>query len=85
MVGISGRRYAHTGESFGYARWRDAIRAGQTFVSTGPVINLTANVIGAELRLNAGDAIVLEATVDAPPKLVPIEGLEIVVGPGGER
>lgn len=76
------RTYAYIRDSFSYHAWLDAIKAGRTFVSTGPVVRLTANgsPIGSDLMLSKGTKVLLEANVDAPYEHYPVERLEIVVG-----
>jgi hypothetical protein len=76
------RTYAHTGRRFSYAAWLDALKRGATLVSTGPVVTLTANgrPIGSNLVLAPGEQVVIEARMEAPYELYPVDVLEIVVG-----
>ena len=82
QVSGSVRTWARVGDDFTYEGWLDALKNGRTFVSTGPVLSLTANgsPIGSDLKLSAGDKVVGEAKLEAPYDLYPIEQLEIIVG-----
>jgi hypothetical protein len=83
-VQVSGsvRTWAHIPEAFSYTGWMNALRAGRTFVSTGPIIHLTANgaPIGSELDLSRGSRVSIQASVEAPISQYPVDRLEIVVG-----
>jgi hypothetical protein len=76
------RTYAHTGGASSYEAWLKALASGATMVTTGPVVTLTANghPVGSELALETGDTVLVEATVEAPPALYPVDALEIVAG-----
>ncbi|MCZ6644439.1 MAG: CehA/McbA family metallohydrolase, partial [Gammaproteobacteria bacterium] len=83
-VQVSGsvRTWAYIGEEFSYRGWLDALEAGRTFVSTGPIVRLTANgsPVGSDLQLSAGTTVVLEASMQAPFDIYPVERLEIIAG-----
>ena len=76
------RTYAQLGTEteLTYNVWAEAIRAGRTFVTTGPMIALTANGrdIGSVLALEEGEDIILEAVVKAPYERFPWDRFEIV-------
>jgi hypothetical protein len=80
QVAGSVRTYAQLDGPFGYDAWCDAIRAGRTFVTTGPMLELRANgaPIGSTLELARGAAIELSAEVVAPFDRYPVDVLEIV-------
>jgi predicted amidohydrolase len=62
-VAGSARLYARVEGAFSYAGWLDGIRAGRTFVTSGPLLFLSVNGqdIGARLDLKPGSALVVEA------------------------
>lgn len=77
----SARTYAYTGQpSFRYEDWLTALRKGRTFVTTGPLISLTANGhdIGAALNLERGEEVVLKAELRAPHKQYPWDRFDII-------
>jgi hypothetical protein len=76
------RTYARIppGEPLTYANWCQAVLAGRTFMSSGPLISLTVDgqPIGSTVRLPAGGGTVaVEATVSS---IFPVHTLEIVQG-----
>ena len=76
------RTYARTGSVVTYENWLNTLRRGETFVSTGPIVTLTANgqPIGSDLNLKQGAKVVLKAELQAPFELYPVDQLEIVLG-----
>lgn len=78
QVSGSVRVYAKVAGEFSYAAWLDAIRAGRTFVTTGPMLELSAgdHEIGDDIRAGPGDSIPVIAEVHSH---LPVEWLEIVV------
>ena len=78
QVSGSVRTYVKVDGAFTYAGWLDGIRAGRTFVTTGPVLKLRAagREIGDEIAAAAGDRIRVVAEVSSH---LPVEWLEIVV------
>ena len=83
-VQVSGsvKTYAYTGADFSYERWLEALEAGRTLVSTGPVVLMTVNgePIGSTLALDADDSVQVKAELFAPFAHYPVDKLEIVVG-----
>lgn len=77
-IGTS-RVYAYTGGPFDPDRWMDAFRKGHTFVSTGPILELTVNgqIPGSEINAKRGERI--EVRARAMGKMVPPRNLEILV------
>ncbi len=77
------KTYAFVGKpEITYNDWIEAIGSGRTFVTTGPVVEFSANgqPIGSDLELRKGDPVKLRAEVSAPYDLYPVDRLEIVVG-----
>ena len=74
------RAYAHLGgDEFTFANWAKAVRRGNTFVSTGPLLLFSADgrSPGEEISMRAGGGdLEVSAEVNSP---VPVHRLEIVV------
>jgi hypothetical protein len=74
------RTYAYLGqEEFNFVNWAKAVRAGNTFVSSGPLLLLKADgrVPGEEITMNPGGGTV---EVHCQAKcFVPMHGIEIVL------
>jgi hypothetical protein len=74
------RAYAYIGkEEFTFANWAKAVRSGNTFVSSGPLLHFQADghTPGQEVRLGAGGGTIeVEATAKS---FVPFHRLEIVM------
>jgi hypothetical protein len=66
------------GESFQFAGWIEAIRAGRTFVTNGPLLTLSVDgqAPGAVLAVQPDQPLPMRAEVHS---LVPIEELEVLV------
>jgi hypothetical protein len=76
------RTYAHLGDrELTYESWMDAIRAGNTFATIGPLAALRVEgvVPGGQVRLPAGGGAV-EVEWDVESVQVPIERVEVVAG-----
>ncbi len=75
------RTYARLGdEQLSYDAWMDAVRAGNTFVTVGPLVELSVEGIapGGQLRLPAGGGSV-EVEWRVESLRVPLERIELVV------
>lgn len=61
--------------------WFDAVRAGRTFVSNGPMLSLHvgAATMGEAVEIEPGEALLLHAQADVNPDLDELERLELVV------
>ena len=75
-IGTS-RVYAYTGRSFTADAWFAAIKAGRTFVTAGPMLELTVNgqVPGAEIHAQPGDKLRVHATAggyNVPPRYLEV-------------
>ncbi len=77
----SARTYVRLGNKpFSYGAWIEGIRAGRTFVTTGPIIDLTVSGahIGDTVTTHIGETLRVSAMVEAPHKLFPWKKLEII-------
>jgi hypothetical protein len=76
------RTYAHLGDrAFTYENWMQAVQAGNTFVTVGPLARMTAEGVapGSQVRLSGnGGKVAVEWTVESVS--LPIEKVEVVVG-----
>lgn len=76
------RTYAHLGEyALTYENWMAAVRAGNTFVTVGPLAELLVNGVapGGQIRLGTGGGVVdLAWRVESAS--LPIDQVEVVVG-----
>ena len=72
------RVYAYTGKAFDPDEWFNALKAGRTFVTTGPMLELTVNgeIVGAEIAARPGDTLRIKAS--ASGHRVPPQYLEVV-------
>lgn len=79
QVSGSVRTYVKVSGEFSYSAWLDGVRAGRTFVTTGPILTFTAgeSQIGDTLEARAGDRVHVRADVRSH---VPVDSLEIVQG-----
>jgi hypothetical protein len=73
------RTYVKLDGEFSYAAWLDGIRAGRTFVTTGPILELEADGLepGDTIAARAGDTI--RVRVEASSRL-PVDWIEVVMG-----
>lgn len=76
-IGTS-RVYAYTGKTFDPDAWFRAVKAGNTFVTTGPMLEFTVNgqLPGSEIRVKRGET--LRIRVRATSRVVPPRFLEVV-------
>ena len=74
------RFYTKVDQPFTFERWRASLKAGHTFVSSGPVIDLTVNgrIPGDELDVARGTTLSIVARAEGHPEQVPLRELEIV-------
>ncbi len=74
------RFYTYAGQPFSYERWFAALRAGHTFVSTGPIVLLTVNghIPGDSLDVASGTRLHISAEAYGHGGQVPLRSLEIV-------
>ena len=76
------RTYAHLGErEFTYDHWKAAVRAGNTFVTVGPLVELAVEgqPAGATVRLpSSGGTLAVSWKVESVA--CPVDSVEVVVG-----
>lgn len=75
------RFYTYVGAALTFETWRQALKAGHTFVSSGPVIEFTVNgkLPGDELEVPAGATVQVRARAFGHAEQIPLENLEVVV------
>jgi hypothetical protein len=76
------RTYAHLGDrEFTYENWMAAVRAGNTFVTVGPLIEFSVGgkPAGSRVELPSGGGTV-EIAWDVQSVAVPIDRVEVIVG-----
>jgi hypothetical protein len=77
-----GRVYVHVPGEFTYEKWRDGLLAGNSFVTTGPMLQLTFNGEPAGHRFvdfrgePAGISVRIQGTVQS---LAPLDRIEVIV------
>lgn len=72
------RMYAHLGDRLAWDRWVDAVRDGRTFVTNGPLVELSINgeIPGGSVRLPAeGGSVEVDARMETA---FPVDRLELV-------
>jgi hypothetical protein len=74
------RTYAYTGTSFSVDRWFEAMRKGNTFVTNGPMVSLTANGArpGEEVRVAPGGTVRIAARAWAPAEIGAPRTMEVM-------
>lgn len=75
------RFYAFIDGELSFDTWKESIRGGHTFVSSGPMLELTVDgrMPGDELRAPVGSRVSVRARALGHPAQVPLRDLEIVV------
>ena len=78
FVCSNNRVYVHTEKEFSYESWIDGMKKGRTFITNGPVIDMTVNdaPIGATLPMDGGGILEAEATFQSH---YPVDAVEIIV------
>jgi hypothetical protein len=74
------RTYAFTGGKFSAGAWYDAVKAGHTFVTNGPMLTLTVDkaIPGEELRLDKPAKVRVHARAWAPESIGAPKLLEVI-------
>jgi hypothetical protein len=69
------RVFVHVDGEFSYARWKEGLKAGRSFVSNGPLLRARANGFwpGAVFRTNGALEIRLEAQLDSSDGIAAVE------------
>jgi hypothetical protein len=75
------RFYSFLKKPFSYAAWKEAVKSGHTFVSSGPMIRFTVNgkLPGDTLHIRKGERISISAQAYGHKTQVPLDRLEVVV------
>lgn len=73
------RTYAQVKEEFTYDSWKEAVRAGRTFVTYGPLLNFTVDGAGPGSSLNIGSGGKVEVEWEARSVTVPMSRIDLVV------
>ncbi len=75
------RFYTYVGDQFTFDRWLAAVKAGHTFATTGPIVELEVNdrLPGDTIDVSAGATVHVRATARGHREVVPLSELEIVV------
>ncbi len=74
------RFYTHIGGELTFGDWRENMKAGRTFVSSGPMLEFDVNgeMPGTTLAVEAGDRLSVRARALGHAEQVPLGSLEIV-------
>ncbi|HYF68916.1 MAG TPA: CehA/McbA family metallohydrolase [Ohtaekwangia sp.] len=75
------RFYSFLESPLSYSSWKNAIKKGHTFVTSGPMLSFTVNdkLPGDTLFLKNGSAIQIKATAFGHSRQVPLDRLEVLV------
>jgi len=81
-AGIPGavRTYVQTGNPYTAQAWFDGLKAGRTFVTNGPMLELRINGkgMGSDLRVNKDDKLTIHAMASINPDTYPLEKIELI-------
>jgi len=74
------RFYTHLGKAFSYDLWKQEVKAGHTFVSSGPMLDFTVNghIPGDQVELQEASTLSIKANGYGHGKQVPLSRLEII-------
>jgi len=74
------RFYTYLGKAFSYDLWKQKVKAGHTFVSSGPMLNFTVNghIPGDHVELQAPSTLSIKAKGYGHKEQVPLSRLEII-------
>jgi hypothetical protein len=74
------RFYTYVGSPFSFARWLDGVKAGNTFVTTGPVIDFNVNgrLPGSSLDLKPGTKLRISTVARGHPTQIPLQRLQLI-------
>lgn len=76
----NGRFYTYTGSDFSFNRWKENVKAGHTFATSGPILELKVNdkLPGDEIDISRGSSVIIEAKAFGHHKQIPLRNMEIV-------
>jgi hypothetical protein len=74
------RFYTHLYGEFGYDNWKENLKAGHTFISSGPMLQFKVNdkLPGDEINLANGGNVTISAQAYGHQQQVPLSKLEII-------
>lgn len=74
------RNYVFVGENFSTDQWYEQLKANQTFVTNGPMLEFTVNGkgMGSKIELSPGDAIKIVAAASMKPDIEALDRLELI-------
>lgn len=74
------RFYTYVGDQYSFEQWKEGFRAGHTFVSNGPVVDLKINgqLPGSVIEVSKGEQISITATAYGNEEQVPLESLQLI-------
>ncbi|MBI4622029.1 MAG: CehA/McbA family metallohydrolase [Verrucomicrobia bacterium] len=74
------RFYTYAGQPFSFARWLEGVKAGNTFVTTGPMLDFQVNgrLPGSSLDVKAGTKLRISATAYGHQPQIPLKRLQII-------
>ncbi len=74
------RFYTYVGEDFTFDNWLSAVKAGRTFATTGPILELEVNgsLPGSQVDVGKGESVRVVASAYGDGSRIGLTGLEIV-------
>ncbi|MDA0350211.1 MAG: CehA/McbA family metallohydrolase [Verrucomicrobia bacterium] len=74
------RFYTHVGDAFSFEGWKENFKAGRTFVSSGPMLELRVNgaLPGDTVQVSKGDTLRISAKAFGHSDRVPLQKLELI-------
>ena len=74
------RFYTFIPDEFSFEKWKESFKAGHTFVSSGPTIDLKINgkIPGDNLQISKGEEITITADAFGQSEQIPLQNLEII-------
>jgi len=75
------RNYVHIDGAYSDQAWFDGLKKGRTFVTSGPMLDFTVNgtSMGGELRIGAGEKLVINASARINPIIGTLKELQFIV------
>lgn len=74
------RFYTYAGQTFSFGRWVDGVKAGHTFVTSGPMLDFKVNdrLPGSSMDVKPGAMLHISATAYGHPSQIPLKRLQII-------